>query len=375
MRVFNFLPLLPAVLANPLAKRTTACNNSPDLCSKSYGEITHLGAHDSPFLRDSSTSNSIAGNQYFDTPTQLSAGVRLVTAQVHKDNSQWRLCHSSCSLLDAGLLSDWLKKIKTWLDDNPNEVVTILLVNSDDATASELNTEFSTANITDYAYEPTSQNSAPTSWPTLQTMIDDDKRLVVFVASLTTSDSYPYLMDEFTFLWENPYDVSSASNFSCEADRPSAYSGNAASANAANLLPLMNHFLYSSELAKFDIEYPNASYIGTTNAASGGTGNLGDTATTCKQEWSGRQPAFVLVDFFNRGPAIDTVDSLNNVTDPVGRKSVAEASTNSASSSSSVFKGLVELADSARAGSTVTMGNWIWAGGNWGNLLGGGISF
>jgi hypothetical protein len=123
MRVLNFLALLPAVLANPLVRRTnsTACNNSPDLCSKSYGEITHLGAHDSPFLRDSSTSNSLAGDQYYDTTTQLSAGVRLVTAQVHKSNSQWRLCHSTCDLLDAGLLSDWLKKIKTWLDDNPNE--------------------------------------------------------------------------------------------------------------------------------------------------------------------------------------------------------------------------------------------------------------
>ncbi|KAJ5855970.1 uncharacterized protein N7529_009914 [Penicillium soppii] len=376
MRVLNFLALLPAVLANPLVRRTnsTACNNSPDLCSKSYGEITHLGAHDSPFLRDSSTSNSLAGDQYYDTTTQLSAGVRLVTAQVHKSNSQWRLCHSTCDLLDAGLLSDWLKKIKTWLDDNPNEVVTILLVNSDSATASELNTEFETANITDYAYEPTSQSTAPTSWPTLQTMIDDGKRLVVFIASITTSESYPYLMNEFNFVWENPYDVSSPSNFSCSPDRPSTYKGDAAAALSANLLPLMNHFLYSSDLAAFDIEYPNSSYVGTTNAASGGTGNLGDTASTCKQAWSGRQPTFIMVDFFNRGPAIDTVDSLNNVTNPVGRKSVTEASTSGASSTSSVFKALVELADSAKAGTTVTMGNWIWAGGNWGNLLGGGIS-
>lgn len=255
-----------------------------------------------------------------------------------------------------------------------NQVITILLVNSDGATAAELNTEFTTANITDYAYEPESQGTAPKSWPTLQTMIDDGKRLVVFVASVTTSESYPYLMDEFAYVWENPYDTNSASNFSCEVDRPSTYSTPTA-ALSANLLPLMNHFLYSSDLAKFDIDYPNSSYVGTTNAASGGTGNLGDTASTCKKEWGGRQPSFVLVDFFNRGPAIDAVDSLNGVTDPVGRKSVSESATGGASSSSSVYKGLVDLAESARSGSKVTMGNWIWAGGNWGNLLGGGISF
>lgn len=149
MRALSYLAWLPVALANPLNLRSTACNNSPDLCDRSYGEITHLGAHDSPFVRDASTSDSLAANQYvlscrsychplvvtlqtnsfslfcryYDTPTQLSAGVRLVTAQVHNSNSQWRLCHTSCNLLDAGLLSDWLQDIKSWLDDNPNEGV------------------------------------------------------------------------------------------------------------------------------------------------------------------------------------------------------------------------------------------------------------
>lgn len=256
-------------------------------------------------------------------------------------------------------------------------MVTILLVNSDDATASDLNTEFTTANITDYAYKPTTQGTAPTTWPTLQTMIDDGKRLVVFVASLETSASYPYLMSEWSYIWENPYDVTSASNFTCEVDRPSTYKGNSASALSANLLPLMNHFLYSNNLAILDVEYPNSSYVGTTNAASGGTGNLGTAATTCKKAWNGRQPTFIMVDFFNRGPAIDTVDNLNNVTNAVGRKSVSTSasSTSDASSTSNVFKALVELAASARSGTSVSMGNWVWTGGNWGNLLGGGISF
>lgn len=64
MRPFYFLSLLPLAFANSLNVRSTACNNSPDLCDKSYGEITHLGAHDSPFVRDSSTGNSLFGDQY-----------------------------------------------------------------------------------------------------------------------------------------------------------------------------------------------------------------------------------------------------------------------------------------------------------------------
>lgn len=208
-------------------------------------------------------------------------------------------------------------------------------------------------------------------------MIDDGKRLVVFVASLVSSTSYPYLMDEFTFVWENPYDVTSPSNFSCEPDRPPSLSGQLSTALSSSRLPLMNHFLYSTDLSIIDVEYPNASYVATTNAPSGGVGNLGSTAAKCKQEWSGRQPTFILVDFFNRGPAIDTVDSLNGVTNAVGRISLSTASGSSSSDGSTinnVFKGLIELADSAKSGTVPTMGNWIWVGGNWGSVLGGGIS-
>ncbi|KAJ5216952.1 hypothetical protein N7468_009960 [Penicillium chermesinum] len=366
MQAFALLALLPLALANPLNVRSTACNNSPDLCNKSYGEITHLGAHDSPFVRDSSTDNSLAGDQYYDTPTQLDAGVRLVTAQVHKSGSDWRLCHSECSLLDAGLLSDWLADIKTWLDKNPNEVVTTLLVNSDGASASDLNAQFETANLTSYAYKPKSTSS---SWPTLQTMIDDGTRLVVFVADITPSTEYPYLLSEWDYIWENNYDVSSPSNFTCEPSRPSDLAGSLSTALSSTKLPFMNHFLYSDDLALLDISYPNSSYADTTNAPSGGVGNLGSTATKCKKAYNGRQPTFILVDFFNRGPAIETVDNLNNVTNAVGRTSLSTSAVPSSSDGSTingVFSQLVSLAESAKSGSKPSFGNWVWVGGNWG---------
>lgn len=57
---------LPAAFAAPQTSSTplSACNNSPDLCRRSYSSVTHLGAHDSPFLRDASTGYSESGNQY-----------------------------------------------------------------------------------------------------------------------------------------------------------------------------------------------------------------------------------------------------------------------------------------------------------------------
>ncbi|RHZ65182.1 uncharacterized protein CDV56_107104 [Aspergillus thermomutatus] len=377
MNRLGVLALLPLTSATALLPRETACNNSPSLCSKSYGEITHLGAHDSPFVRDASTGYSTAANQYYNTTLQLDAGVRMVTAQVHSQDSEWHLCHSSCELLDAGKLSTWLKEIKSWLDSNPNDVVTVLLVNSDSASASDLNSEFETAGIVDYAYKPSS-SSAPSSWPTLQTLINNGTRLMVFVASLDSNTDAPYLMDEFSLIWESPYQVTSPSNFSCNPDRPTSVKNDLSAALSSNRLPLMNHFLYATTI--LNIEYPNSTYVSTTNAPSGGVGNLGDTATKCRSAY-GRQPAFILVDFFDKGPAIDTVDNLNNVTSPVGRTNLTTSSsttattqTSSASTYSNVFKGLVELVQQAKSGANPGMGDWVWVGGDWGSLLGGGIT-
>ncbi|KAI9837775.1 MAG: hypothetical protein M1819_006709 [Sarea resinae] len=326
---------------------STACNNSPDLCSRSYSNITHLGAHDSAFVRDASTADFIGGDQYYNATRALSAGVRLLSAQVHNSSGEWHLCHTSCALLDVGPLHTWLAGIKTWMDDNPNDVVTILLVNSDSATASDLNGEFVKANISDYGYTPPSSSKALDTWPTLQSLISKNTRLVTFIASLDPSSNTvaPYLLDEFTFVWENPYDVTSLNNFSCVPDRPTSVKGNTAAALSSGRLPLMNHFLYSKEI--LGIEVPDTGNLSTTNAPSGATGNLGDTATGCADTW-GRAPTFILVDFFNVGPAIESVDKLNGIT-ATGRTSVpstnaspdsdsAEASSSSSASISSASK-------------------------------------
>ncbi|OCK85608.1 hypothetical protein K432DRAFT_388483 [Lepidopterella palustris CBS 459.81] len=323
--VVSTIALLPLLWSSASAQ-STACNNSPSLCSKNYNNITHLGAHDSAFVKDATTDFSQSGNQYFNTTIQLDAGVRLVTAQVHKSNNsagqtEWHLCHTSCSLLDAGTLSNWLSGIKSWLDANPNDVVTILLVNSDNALASDLGPEFTTAGIDKYAYTPPSSSSVPTTWPTLQSLISNNTRLMTFVASITPSTSYPYLMDEFTFIYESPFTNTSPSNFSCIPERPSSVANQPTAALNSGRMFLMNHFLDVEEI--FGILTPNTTYINTTNSQTG-LGSLGGEMSTCTALY-GKEPNFVLVDYFNVGPAIASVDAANGVTDATGRKSVSAA--------------------------------------------------
>ncbi|KAK7511848.1 PLC-like phosphodiesterase [Phyllosticta citriasiana] len=306
-----------------VASAQTVCNNSPSLCSRPYGNVTVLGAHDSPFLSDKTTGYSTSGNQFYNSTIQLDAGVRLLTAQVHNyDNNgatEWHLCHSSCALLDAGKLSDWLRTIKEWLDANSNDVVTLLLVNSDGASASDLNSEFRNSGINTYAYTPENTTTPMTEWPTLHSLISNNTRLVTFVASLSDTTDAPYLLDEFTFLYENSYDNTSPSNFSCQPDRPTSLANKPTQAKDSGRLFLQNHFLYSTD--GLGIESPNKAALNTTNALSG-TGSLGDAMQTCAATYNS-QPWGVLVDFFNVGPAIASVDRANGVSDASGRTNVS----------------------------------------------------
>lgn len=333
--VFLFSSIVSAAVLNA-RNASYACNNSPELCSRSYSSISHLGAHDSPFVSNgSSSSNNFlsstdSSNQNVNSTAQLTAGVRLLSAQVHNNNGAWHLCHTDCSLLDAGTLSAWLAEIKSWMDANPYDIVTLLLVNSDNASADQLNQEFKTANITSYSYTPPSTSTALNTWPTLQEMITGNARLVTFVASLTPSSNSvaPYLLDEFTFVFENPYNVTSLSNFSCTADRPASLQGQTSDAIASGRLPLVNHFLDTN--AGFGIQVPDTGNITTTNGLTG-TGSLGQAATSCTSEY-GKKPTFFLVDYFDQGSALQVVDGLNGITATGRGPTPSTAATQSTSS-------------------------------------------
>lgn len=324
------LALLPALWPFATAQSAgtpRACNNSPSLCARPYSNITHLGAHNSPFVRDASTSYSPAGNQHYNTTVQLDAGVRLVSAQVHlardaaTNAPEWHLCHTSCALLDAGPLAAWLRAIAAWLDAHPADVVTLLLVNTN-ATAADLAAAFDGAGLARLAYAPA---APPAAWPALGALVDAGTRLVAFVAGLPGAGPGaearpPYLLDEFALAFENAYGGAAGAGASCAPDRPAALAGAPAAAAASGRLFLQNHF-FGRATGIAGVEVPDEAAAGATNAFEPGRGGLGDAARTCQGVYE-RAPNFLLVDWFEAGPAVRTVDALNGVTDVVGRRDV-----------------------------------------------------
>lgn len=265
---------------------------------------------------------------------QLDAGVRLLTAQVHASTNpgtkvrELRLCHTSCALFNVGALKDWLWEIRTWLDRNPNGVVTLILVNYQSVSAREIEAEYSKADLAHYGYVPPRITEAPPpsnefnkTWPTLGEMIDRGERLVTFVnAVVPDMENAPYLLNEHDFVWSNAYDVRSAKDFGCAPDQPSNNTSMAEARDSGKLF-LMNHLLYWQQA--FSITLPDRRAIKDTNSWDG-PGGLGVHTRTCAND-VGREPTFVVVDFFNVGPAIHSVDVFNKLKTPVGRKEVSTA--------------------------------------------------
>ena len=157
----------------------TTCNGRSEYCTRSYSNITFIGSHDSAFVGPLPQQN-----QNIDIKAQLDMGVRYLQVQTHRsiiDEDVIELCHTSCLLEDAGPLKEYLETIKTWLDANPNEVVSLLLTNGDSVPITEFGDTFSSSGIANYAYVPSANPLPITNWPTLGDMISSGKRLVVFL--------------------------------------------------------------------------------------------------------------------------------------------------------------------------------------------------
>ncbi|KAI5779843.1 PLC-like phosphodiesterase [Geopyxis carbonaria] len=367
------LPHALAALALALAAATpasaaydkTACNNSPSLCSKRYSQVVHLGAHDSAFVRTSDNSWSSAANQYWNATVQLDAGVRLLQNQIHLSDSQVKLCHSSCTLFDAGPLSSYLSEVAAWLATHPSEVVTLLLVNTDKIPSSRLLPLFeaTTPSLANMSFP--GHASPGDTWPSLRDMIDSGERVVTF---LSDGDPTAYLLPEFDSIFETAYENTDAAAYNCSIDRPTALrSSTGAEALDTGLIGLLNRFLYEEISASLELYMPNDQLSSTLNSDTG-TGNLLDGATKCLKDW-GAKGAFVLLDFISVGNAADVVDRLNNVTDVKNRVKAPsenpEAEAQGAGGAKGGWASVKKLAKKVETGGNVKTGQWVFAAGAW----------
>lgn len=289
---------------------TQPCNNYIELCERKYSNVTEVGAHNSPFVREGSS----ASNQQLDVINQLNDGIRFLQAQIQfpTDGGGPHFCHSSCDMLDAGPIEDWLTTVRRWVDDHPYDVVTILLGNGNYSHPDLYVPHIEKSGIVKYAYHPPVLPMRLDDWPTLSEMIIRGKRVVMFLDYKADQRAYPWLLDQFSQMWETPFDPVDP-EFPCDVQRPPDLSEE----KAKDRLYLMNHNL-NAEFNLFDTQIlvPAVTLLNRTNAASG-FGSLGNSTAGCAAKW-GRAPNILNVDYYNFGDPLGSVFEVaarfNNVT-------------------------------------------------------------
>jgi hypothetical protein len=304
--------------APALPSNTQPCNNYLEFCDRKYSNITEVCAHNSPYTRK----NNIARNQEYSVKQQLDDGIRMLQGSAHYVNDTLYYCHTSCDLLNAGTVEDYLREVTEWVEEHPFDVITILFGNSDWdkttadgkplVTASNFAKPIEASGLRKYIYQPPKTAMELNDWPTLGELILQNKRVITFIDYNYDTDAVPYLLWEFYNMWETTFSPTDQ-NFPCNLGRPEGMSEQ----KMREILYMANHNLNAEiSFAGLNLLVPNVAEIKQTNSVEG-FGSLGLMANTCTSDW-GRPPNFLLVDFYNEGSTNGSVFEVaaraNNVT-------------------------------------------------------------
>ncbi len=269
------------------------CNGHHELCERSFDEARYATTHNAM----SSAADGWTGpNQNLDVLAQLEAGVRALMLDTYRagdlngignpqvpgvDPDTPYLCHAFCALGSQPLV-EGLAEIRSFIDDNPGAVVTLIIESylDHDLTAGA----FDAAGLAPYAYVRSGG-----AWPTLGEMIDAGTRLVV-LQDVAVDPTYPWLMNVWEHSFETHFSNSVPSDFSCVDNR----------GVPTNDLFILNHFL--------------TNVFGSPDLADQVNHNplLLDRIGEC-EDFHSTLANFVTVDFIDIGDTLATVAVLNGV--------------------------------------------------------------
>ena len=250
------------------------CNGSNDLCNKRYNEVAYLTTHNA---FNSKQDRFLFPNQKSNIAEQLNNGVRALMIDVYDDNGSTVVYHAY-KFLGSQPLSVYLNDIKYFLDNNPNEILTIILETYTSSNAIE--NEINKVGLLKYLHT----QDVNSLWPKLQTMIDSNKRLVILSDKNDGNEKQSWYHYMWNFAVENKY-----GEINCEFNRGSP----------ENSLFIFNHFITSLTGNKDNANKVNSFKY------------LMNHITNCK-DLKNKFPNFITVDFYEIGESIDVVSKLNS---------------------------------------------------------------
>lgn len=239
-------------------------------------------------------------------------------------NDTFYLCHTSCDILNAGTLESYLTTVADWVEAHPYDVVTILIANGDCRNVRNFIAPIQSSGLGPYLDEPSKIPMGIGDWSTLSYMTLTRKRVVLFMHYETNQQEVPYILDEFSQMWETPFSPTNIA-FPCTVQRPPGLNRE----QALERMYLMNHNL-NVEISYLGVNIliPNTAYINVTNGVTGER-SLGRSTNSCtgkpplisptptlggvveesvddknQDDWGG-PPSWLLVDYYNCGSPID----------------------------------------------------------------------
>jgi hypothetical protein len=312
----------------PGSVNTDACNGFVALCDRPFDEVVIPASHNSMSVADgewflaeqpkdmvASLDDGIRGllvDTWYGQPTASGGAITApgstaaaeaelsatygeeVVASVRRTIDRIRgeeavgpeepyFCHTVCELGATQVLGV-LERLRTWMDAHPRDVVVLFI--QDVVTPEDTAAVFDEAGLTELAYA----HPAGQDWPTLQQMIDADKRLVVLMENEGGGERFPWLHQGFELVQDTEFTFDSAEDFTCTLKRGSPDS------------PLfsVNHWLASFTTLVSSAEEVNAYDV------------LKPRIEEC-EEVRERTPTMIAVNWYDRGDLFRVVDELNGV--------------------------------------------------------------
>ena len=303
------------VLAVPaprgVARAQRLCNGHAELCDRHYDEVVQAATHNSmsspdvvrvwpehdgsigqqlqsgvrTLMIDASYWPGVNDTHLEDLRDLLGAGdtstlIDTIEARLAPCPGVF-LCHNVCAL-GALPMTTALAQLRSFLDDHPDDVVTLMIQDSIDPVDAEA--AFRDAGLDGLLYD----GSADAEWPTLGELIDRHQRLIVF--SEQHGSPGAWYQSAFEHIQDTPYGARSADQLTCARGR---------GPRDAPLL-LLNNWVQR--------EAPDRAQAAIVNSRS----FIVDRARRCAEQ-RGRLPNFIAVSFYGIGDVMGAVDELNGV--------------------------------------------------------------
>ncbi|MFN8112917.1 MAG: hypothetical protein U0R51_06930 [Solirubrobacterales bacterium] len=314
-----------------------ACNGYPELCGKRIDQVTIPATHNA--MSAAAEPGWFLPNQRYGIVRQLDDGIRGLLIDTHygvgtagrgfggvitdlgKENktrkeveeelgsetvqraeelvgrlrfgaepqgdSEPYLCHVLCEL-GATKLDVALGEIYDWMSAHPDEFLVIVI--EDVVSPEETAQAFQRSGLLRYAYTP----DPNTVWPTLGSLIEQDKRLLVMAERDNGDGKFPWYQQAFDLIQETPYTFDNVEQItgphSCRENR----------GDPGNPLFQINNWIE---------KVPRDPQL---QAKVNALDTLGERARVCARV-RGMEPNIIAVDYYNEGDVLGVANELNGI--------------------------------------------------------------